>query len=120
MPYHVFGARSGATSETIAWMRSARARSSGGISAILARSSFSPAARSLPRFCSALSSAARSLTAARSSGDSEAVVFVAAFLVVFFAMVMSPSYVRREMLARERLGLGDQIGRRPFEHHLAA
>jgi hypothetical protein len=66
-PYQVFGERDGALALTIAWSRSAKARSGSGISAIFAGTARSPAAASLLARASALSSRARSLIAARSS-----------------------------------------------------
>jgi hypothetical protein len=66
-PYQVFGERDGALALTIAWSRSAKARSGPGISAIFASTARSPAAASLLARASAFSSRARSFIAARSS-----------------------------------------------------
>src|SRR3990172_515357 len=67
IPYQVFGARAGALALTIAWIRSAKARSDSRISAIFASTSLSPAALSPFARSSALSSLARSFIAAFSS-----------------------------------------------------
>src|SRR5215212_5205310 len=67
MPYQVFGSRSGAAAVTVRCTRSASARSSGAIPAILSRTAWSPSAFLAPFLPSARSSAARSFIAARSS-----------------------------------------------------
>src|SRR5262245_50486644 len=66
IPYQVLGERDGAFALTIAWNRSAIARSGSGISAILASTALSP---SSPRAC-ALRSWTSSFIAARSSAVS--------------------------------------------------
>ena len=93
IPYQVFGERAGALALTIAWSRSAMARSGSGISAIFASTSPSPSALSARglRRPSAFSSWARSFIAARSSSVnpsdvlSIAVVLLADFCVSFTA-----------------------------------
>ena len=80
IPYQVFGVSPGAEAVTIAWSRSAMARSRAGISAIFASTSRSPSA-----FCpSAFSSRAHSRIAARSSAvkPADAVPFLVPFVVV--------------------------------------
>src|SRR3954452_21479858 len=81
MPYQVLGARSGAVAVTVTCTRSATARSSGVIFAMLSSSACSPSAFLAPFFPSARSSAARAFIAARSSllkpFDSVVLVFVA-------------------------------------------
>ena len=67
MPYHVFADNSGAVSVTVTCTRSASARSSGAISAILSSTACRPSACLAPFLPSARSSAARSFIAARSS-----------------------------------------------------
>ena len=67
MPYQVFGDSSGAVAVTVTCTRSASARSSGAISAILSRTACRPSAFLAPFLPSARSSAARSFIAARSS-----------------------------------------------------
>src|SRR4051794_3682236 len=76
MPYQVFGSRSGATVVTIAWMRSAIARSASSISAILSRRLCRSSAFFAPFLPSALSSAARSFIAARSASVNPLASFV--------------------------------------------
>src|SRR5919199_708926 len=82
MPYQVFGSSSGAVAVTVMCTRSASARSSGAISAILSRTACRPSAFLAPFFPSARSSAARSFIAARSSAlkPSDSVVAVLAGL----------------------------------------
>jgi hypothetical protein len=63
IPYQSFGARSGALALTMAWIRSARARSDSVISAIFASTSLSASAFRAAAF----SSLARSFIAPRSS-----------------------------------------------------
>ena len=92
IPYQVLGERAGALALTMAWSRSAMARSGSGISAIFASTSLSPSALSArgPR-APAFSSRARSFIAARSPAEnpsdvlSIAVVFLADFCVSFIA-----------------------------------
>jgi len=67
MPYHVFGDKSGAAAVTVTCTRSASARSSGAISAILSTTACRPSAFLAPILPSARSSAARSFIAVRSS-----------------------------------------------------
>src|SRR3954466_11862991 len=80
MPYHVLGESSGAIRVTVACTRSASARSSGAICAILSRTACSPSAFFAPFLPSARNSAARSFMAARSSAlkpsDSVSELFV--------------------------------------------
>src|ERR671911_794271 len=86
IPYQVFGARRGAEAVTIAWSRSAMARSGAGISAIFASTSRAPSA-----FCpSAFSSRARSLIAARSSAvkPDDALPFLVPFVVVAMGVLL--------------------------------
>src|SRR5207245_1700581 len=66
IPYQVFGDRPGAVALTIAWSRSAMARSGPRIAAIFASTSLSPSALSLFARAAAFSSWARSFIAARS------------------------------------------------------
>src|ERR671934_2746454 len=85
IPYQVLGERAGALALTIAWSRSAIARSGSGISAIFASTSLSPSA--LPARGPAFSSRARSFIAARSSSvnrlDAVPVVPLEDFRVAF-------------------------------------
>src|SRR5215207_5107523 len=67
MPYQVLGDRSGAVAVTVTCTRSARARSSGAILAMLSRTACNPSALLAPFFPSARSSAARCFIAARSA-----------------------------------------------------
>ena len=79
------GDRSGAFVEITAWTRSARVRSESGISAIAARTAFLSSAflsAFRPRRFSALSSAARSFMAARSSAENPSAGSLFALVVV--------------------------------------
>src|SRR3954453_9570 len=67
MPYQDLGDRSGAAAVTVTCTRSATARSSGVILAMLSRSAWRPSAFLAPLLPSARSSAARAFIAARSS-----------------------------------------------------
>src|SRR6476646_3577709 len=82
IPYQVFGTRSGALALTIAWMRLARARSGGDISAIAALTAVSPSSW-------ALSSRARALIAAFSSAENPSLFLVPlADCLPFFEVVL--------------------------------
>src|SRR5918995_3303613 len=83
MPYQVLGDSSAAVEVTMACTRSARARSSGAIAAMLSRAAWSASAFLAPFLPSARSSAARSFMAARSSAlnPSGPVVLVAGMVV---------------------------------------
>jgi hypothetical protein len=85
MPYHVFGARSGAAAETIAWICSAIVRSDFGISWIFSSRSLSPASL---LFC-AFSSRARSFIAERSSAEN--VELFVPFVADFFSAISDTS-----------------------------
>jgi hypothetical protein len=95
IPYQVLGERAGALALTMAWSRSAMARSGSGISAIFASTSLSASALPAggPRRAAAFSSRARSLIAARSSSvnplDALPVVLLADCCVAFFAGFLS-------------------------------
>src|SRR3954451_3706861 len=79
MPYQVLAIRSGAAAVTVTWTRSARARSSGVILAMLSRSACRPSAFWAPFLPSARSSSARAFMAARSSALKPSDVDVALF-----------------------------------------
>src|SRR5881398_3442899 len=91
IPYQVLGERAGALALTMAWSRSAMARSGFGISAIFASTSLSPSA------LSAFSSWARSFIAARSSSVNPltalrvALALLADFFVSVFGLIEPPS-----------------------------
>src|SRR5438105_10520962 len=98
IPYQVLGERDGALGLTMAWSRSAMARSGFGISAIFASTSLSPSALSARgrRRAADFSSWARSLIAARSSSvnplDALPVVLLADFCVSFIGGFLPCEY----------------------------
>src|SRR5512134_2322928 len=116
IPYQVFGDSSGALAVTIAWSRSAMARSDPCISAIFVSTSRSPAARSAPRRASAFSSLARSFIAARSSPVNPLDVsraageLVADLCVPFFAGFLS-AMAKYLLRTGQRLLDTDQVAR---------
>src|ERR1700733_10548036 len=77
MPYQVLGDSSGAVAVTVTWTRSAIARSSGAIAAMLSRTACRPSAFLAPLLPSARSSAARFFIAARSAALKPSDVIVA-------------------------------------------
>ena len=89
IPYQVLGARAGALAVTMAWSRSAIARSGSGISAIFASTSLSPSCRAR---AAAFGSRARSRIAARSSAVNP---FFAGFLSAMAAHLRCRRSVRR-------------------------
>src|SRR5881396_3095324 len=127
IPYQVLGERAGALALTMAWSRSAIARSRSGISAIFASTSLSPSpltARA-PRREAAFSSWARSLIAARSSSvnplDALPVVLLADCCVAFFAGFLSAIAKHlREPNESQPLDSGDGIGRTVARTELAS
>ena len=101
IPYHVFDTSSGTAALTISWMRPAIERSGSGISAILARTSASPAALSAPRFAARFASTTASFIAAFSSAVQ--------IFVVFWAMAgssLSPIPMGRVRRATGQAGIG--------------
>ena len=98
IPYQVFGERSGALALTMAWSRSAIARSGSGISAIFASTSLSPSAS----LAAAFSSWARSFIAARSSAvNALGVGFFAGFLSAMCDTLLSAE--REDVRAHARV-----------------
>ena len=92
IPYQVLGDRFGALAPTIAWTRSAIARSRSCIAAILASTSLSPSAP-LPRLAD-FSSRLRSLIAARSSSVNPAESFRwVRFLAGLVSLIVTPEVV---------------------------
>src|SRR2546421_10392967 len=84
MPYQVLGDNSGAVEVTMACTRSARARSSGAIAAMLSSAAWTASAFLAPFFPWARSSAARCFMAARSSAlkPSDSVLVLAGMIGV--------------------------------------
>src|SRR5215472_7725352 len=110
IPYHVFGARSGALAMMMAWIRSAMTRSGSTISAIFASTSLSPPAFLAapgPRRAAVFSSWAWSFIAARSSAVNPGdvllfeVVLLAGFCVSLIAGSSPLSLDRDDPHARE-------------------
>src|SRR4029450_7810938 len=96
IPYQVLGERVGPLALTMAWSRSAMARSGSGISAIFASTSLSPSAffaRELRR-ASAFSSWARSFIAARSSAvNALGFLLAAGVVLVDFCVPFLPVFL---------------------------
>src|SRR6266566_7775722 len=122
MPYQVFGDNSGAVAVTVTCTRSASARSSGAIPAILSRTACRPSALLAPFLPSARNSAARFFIAARSSAlkpsDSVLAFFAGilgpAFLIVGGWVLCRPSTERLGPTTPWRFSIPDRIGLQPW------
>src|SRR3712207_3387233 len=101
IPYQVFGESSGALALTIAWSRSAMARSGPCISAIFASTALSPSALFFSPRASAFCSLARSLIAARSSSVNP-LDFFALIVPSFAGSPMSYSVRQEKVYSRLR------------------
>src|SRR5271170_2893947 len=121
MPYQVFGDNCGAVAVTVTCTRSASARSSGAISAMLSRTACRPSAALAPFLPSARNSAARIFIAARSSAlkppDSVLALFAGILGLPFLTLMGSgscrPSTERLGPTTPWRFSIPDRIGAQP-------